>query len=82
MLAKEINKIIPKEDCAYFGQPCDDALKSDLIFVGFWTDKGCCDEMLPNFCQKLTGNKFFCSERSDSDSRKNTSTELSQKLRA
>lgn len=56
MLAKEINKIIPKEDCAYFGQPCDDALKSELIFVGFWTNKENCDETVAGFCKILMEN--------------------------
>lgn len=59
MLAKEINKIISKEDCAYFGQPCDDALKADLIFVGFWTDKGCCDETVAEFLSKINGQQIF-----------------------
>ena len=39
LLADTIRAALPEEKCDYFGA-CDGAeAKSDLLYVGFWTDK-------------------------------------------
>ena len=44
MLAKEIKSTLGKEKCVCFGTPEEElqskAEDADLIFLGFWTDKG------------------------------------------
>ena len=39
----------------YFGEPSNDAADSDLIFVGFWTDKGKCSKEIEEFLHTLHG---------------------------
>ena len=40
-VAEAIAQVIPAEDMLYFGIPDMDATKdADVIFAGFWTDKG------------------------------------------
>lgn len=39
----------------YFGAPSNDALISELIFVGFWTDKGKCSKETEEFLHNLHG---------------------------
>lgn len=46
-------------DVAYCGSPSDDALASDLIFVGFWTVKFSCDDKVKEFLGKLKNKKVF-----------------------
>ena len=46
LLARTIQKALPAEDCVYFGGPDAAALAADRLYVGFWTDKGSCDEAL------------------------------------
>lgn len=59
MLAEEIKKALPKDDCVYFGEPNQKALDADMIYVGFWTDKGTCDEQISQFLGKLTNQQVF-----------------------
>ena len=59
MLAKAIQEILPAGDCLYFGAPDARALAADTIYVGFWTDKGSCDEQVAEFLKSLTGQKVF-----------------------
>ena len=50
-------------ECLYFGGPGEDAKKAareaDVLFVGFWTDKGTCDEETGAFLRSLHGQKVF-----------------------
>lgn len=39
----------------YFGEPSNAAANSDLIFVGFWTDKGKCSKEIEEFLHTLHG---------------------------
>lgn len=39
----------------YFGNPCNEAADADLIFVGFWTDKGKCSKEIEDFLHTLHG---------------------------
>lgn len=41
--------------CLYFGAPDARALQADLLFVGFWTDRGSCDQLLRDFLQTVHG---------------------------
>ncbi|HJC50311.1 MAG TPA: flavodoxin family protein [Candidatus Anaerostipes avistercoris] len=59
LLAEQIKTILPEESLISSGQPSDEAAEADLIFLGFWTDKGCCDETLSAFLRTLNGRKIF-----------------------
>lgn len=59
MLAQAIREALPQENCIYFGEPDPRALEADLLYVGFWTDKGSCDEQTAQFLQSLTGGQVF-----------------------
>lgn len=58
-LAQAIRSVLPEEACLYYGEPGPQALKADVIFVGFWTDKGTCDAATAAFLSTLTGQKVF-----------------------
>lgn len=59
LLAQTIRDSLPAGDCLYFGAPDARALEADTIYVGFWTDKGTCDETISSFLQSITGQKVF-----------------------
>ena len=42
-LAEAIEQQLPAGDLLYCGAPDAAALQADVLFVGFWTDKGSCD---------------------------------------
>lgn len=58
-LAQAIKEALPQEECLYFGQPDAKALAAQTIYVGFWTDKGTCDESTAEFLKNLTNQKVF-----------------------
>lgn len=58
-LAETISSTIGESDVAYFGTPNNDALDSDLIFVGFWTTKFSCDDKVKQFLASLQNKKVF-----------------------
>ena len=39
-LADKIHEILPKESCDYFGTADAQGIKSELLDIGVWTDKG------------------------------------------
>lgn len=47
------------DTCIYCGAPCEDALKADRIYIGFWTDKGTCDEQTAAFLQTITNQEVY-----------------------
>lgn len=58
-LAEALREMFSEETRIYFG-PLDDAASyADMIFVGFWTDKGSCDEEVKLFLKKLKGKTVF-----------------------
>ena len=59
LLARTIQKALPAEDCVYFGDPDAAALAADRLYVGFWTDKGSCDEALAAFLSGVEGKEVF-----------------------
>lgn len=54
MLAQTVREALPQAECCYFGEPDDQALSAKRIYVGFWTDKGTCDEQTARFLERLT----------------------------
>ena len=54
MLAQTVREALPQAECCYFGEPNDQALSAKRIYVGFWTDKGTCDEQTARFLERLT----------------------------
>ena len=59
LLAETIQKTLPAEDCIYFGESSPKALEADRIYVGFWTDKGSCDESSGAFLKQITNQEVF-----------------------
>ena len=59
LLARTIQKALPAEDCVYFDGPDAAALAADRLYVGFWTDKGSCDEALAAFLSGVEGKELF-----------------------
>lgn len=59
MLAKAIQQALPTGQCLYMGAPDAKALAADTVYVGFWTDKGTCDEQIAQFLKSLTCQKVF-----------------------
>ncbi|WP_330641829.1 flavodoxin family protein BilS [Cuneatibacter sp. NSJ-177] len=68
LLAEALKEGLPKEGCRYFGT-ADLAQKdanaweavtgSKLVLLGFWTDKGNCDEKSASVLKKLRNQKIF-----------------------
>lgn len=58
-LAQAVHEALSQEECRYFGEPHTEALVADTIYVGFWTDKGTCDEQTARFLHSLTNQRIF-----------------------
>ena len=58
-LAEAIRQTLPTLDCVYCGAPHVAANSADVIFAGFWTDKGICDSQMGEFLQTLENKKVF-----------------------
>lgn len=50
---KEIKKVISEKDVL------DKVKESSIIFLGFWTDKGNCDEEIQELIKKITHKKIY-----------------------
>lgn len=59
MLADTILDFFSSHHCIYSGAPAPKAADADVIFIGFWTDKGCCDESVGSFLKSLSHKKIF-----------------------
>lgn len=59
MLAETIKDSLPQDTCVYCGAPDVKAAQADLIFAGFWTDKGSCDADFASFLENLHHQKLF-----------------------
>ena len=59
MLADLVRETLPEADCVYFGVPAEEALAADRLYVGFWTDKGSCDEAAAEFLKTLKNREVF-----------------------
>lgn len=58
-LAECIKKHMPPQMCHYYGEPCEAAKDADMLYVGFWTDKGTCDAAAGQFLKTLRHKKIF-----------------------
>lgn len=58
-LANVIKTALSAGNCCYFGEPDPIALESDMIFVGFWTDKGNCDKKTKTFLEAAKDKTIF-----------------------
>lgn len=59
-LAMAVKEAMPAEDCLYFGGPYGERNpEAQLVFAGFWTDKGCCNEDMGQWLLGLSGKKVF-----------------------
>ena len=58
-LARAIREALPQESCEYFGPAERRALKSSLLFIGFWTDKGACDSDTSLFLNAVHNKRIF-----------------------
>lgn len=58
-LAQTIQAALPAADRLYCGAPSAEALAADVLYVGFWTDKGDCDASVASFLSQVTGQKVF-----------------------
>ncbi|MDO5714932.1 MAG: flavodoxin family protein, partial [Tissierellia bacterium] len=58
MLAEKIKEILPKEDCISFGDE-KEYKDGPLLFIGFWTDKGTCNDSFVPFLKSLKNKKIF-----------------------
>ena len=59
LLAQNLRGYLGEESCLYFGPPSAQALEAQRIYVGFWTDKGTCNEETAQFLATLTGHEVF-----------------------
>lgn len=59
MLANTICNFFHENKCVYIGSPNEDALQADIIFIGFWTDKGRCNDEIAEFCKSVHHKKLF-----------------------
>ena len=59
LLAETIHAAVPEADCLFFGEPDPKALQAERIYLGFWTDKGTCDEQAAAFLAQLTTQEVF-----------------------
>ncbi len=78
LLAEEIRKAKGEENCVYFGAPSEDISGrldgAEIIYAGFWTDKGSCSAEMEQFLGTLSGRTVFLSERPDSAGLRNILT--------
>lgn len=59
LLAQRLRDSLPTEDCLYMGPPNEEALAAEKLYVGFWTDKGTCDESIAAFLRSITHQQVF-----------------------
>lgn len=59
MMAMKIKEELGNQDCTYFGSMDIGVPEDKVIFVGFWTDKGTCDETVQRFLSKVEDKDIF-----------------------
>lgn len=62
-LADAIHKTLPQNDCEYFGAIKTPVPSSELLYIGFWTDKGNADNETLTLLSTLKTDGFFFSEQ-------------------
>ena len=60
LLANAIRDALPQENCDYFGiSSIRENPATELLFIGFWTDKGTADEATLKLLETLRNKKIF-----------------------
>ena len=59
MLADAIREVLPKENCDYFGLCKADEPISEMLYIGFWTDRGNADKTSLELLKTLRNKKIF-----------------------
>ena len=58
-LGEAIREALPAAQCLHCGAPAPKALQADVLYVGFWTDKGTCPQEIGDFLAQVTDQKVF-----------------------
>ena len=58
-LAEEIEKQLPAGELVYCGALDAAALQAEVLFVGFWIDKGSCDEKVAELLKQADGKTVY-----------------------
>ena len=58
-LADALKEALPKDKCDYFGEICETLPDSEIVYLGFWTDKGVADSKALGLLKKLKNKKVF-----------------------
>ena len=58
-LADTIHEMLPHDKCDYFGENDSRVPQSNLLYIGFWTDKGNADHKTLELLAKLKNKKIF-----------------------
>ena len=58
-LAEVVSSVLPQADLCFFGSPSQEALQAERLFIGFWTDKGRCNQEITDFLKTLNGKEVF-----------------------
>lgn len=59
LLAQRLKAMLSISDLVYYGAPDGTGAVADVIWVGFWTDKGSSDELVSAFLRTLQDKKVF-----------------------
>lgn len=59
MLADAIYDVLPKENCDFYGNVKTQIPQSEMLYIGFWTDKGTADGDTLKLLQSLKNRKVF-----------------------
>ena len=59
MLADAIYDVLPKENCDFYGNVKTQIPQSEMLYIGFWTDKGSADCDTLKLLQSLKNRKVF-----------------------
>lgn len=58
-LADVIRETLPEEKCDFFGGTENQNPTADMLYIGFWTDKGNADQATIRLLKKLKNKKVF-----------------------
>lgn len=59
LLAEAIRKALPAAYCDFFGDCAENEPESDMVYVGFWTNKGIADDNALSLLKTLRSKKIF-----------------------
>ena len=82
LLADAIDEALPKENRDYFGEITPEVPESEMLYVGFWTDRGNADKTALEFLQRLKTKRFSSSGRRASAAARTISKKYSPTQRA